>query len=128
MRKLLHTSWIVLLLLLALPLGALYYLTCTDAGLRTLASHLSRRLGPVTLDIRGVSGALASGAHIDHIVVDHRRALEATAPPCRSRCCRSPGRGCACVRPPRPCASRCGAAEAAEHVEAAPPRDAGRGR
>ena len=73
MRKLLHTSWIFLLLALALPLGALYYLTCTDAGLRTLATHLSRRLGPVTLEIRGVSGNLAGGAHIEHIVVDHRR-------------------------------------------------------
>ena len=74
MRKLLHTSWIILLLLLALPLGALYYLTYTEAGLRTLASSLSRRLGPVTLDIRGASGALASGARFDRIVVDHRRA------------------------------------------------------
>jgi translocation and assembly module TamB len=73
MRKLLHTSWIVLLLL-ALPLGALYYLTCTDAGLRTLAASLSRRLGPVALDIRGVAGNLVGGARIDHIVIDHRRA------------------------------------------------------
>ncbi|MCC7463477.1 MAG: translocation/assembly module TamB domain-containing protein [Gammaproteobacteria bacterium] len=73
MRKLLHTSWIVLLLLLALPLGALYYLTCTDAGLRTLADNLSRRLGPVTLTIRGVSGNLASGARIQQVVVEHRR-------------------------------------------------------
>ena len=73
MRKLLHTSWIALLLLLALPLGALYYLVGTDAGLRTLASTLSRRLGPVTLTIEGVSGALARGAHFDRIVVEHRR-------------------------------------------------------
>jgi translocation and assembly module TamB len=73
MRKLLHTSWIVLLLLLALPLGALYYLTCTDAGLRALASTLSRRVGPVTLEIRGVTGNLVGGAHIDRIVVDHHR-------------------------------------------------------
>ena len=72
MRKLLHTSWVVLLLL-ALPVGALYYLTCTDAGLRTLAGTLSRRLGPVTLTIRGVSGNLAGGAHFDQIVVEHRR-------------------------------------------------------
>jgi autotransporter translocation and assembly factor TamB len=80
MRKLLHSSWIALVLLLALPLGALYYLTCTDAGLRTLAAALSRRLGPVTLEIRGVSGALASGAHIERIVVDHRRVrIEAQA-------------------------------------------------
>jgi translocation and assembly module TamB len=74
MRKLLHTSWIVLLLLLALPLGALYFLTCTDAGLRTLASALSRRLGPVTLEIRGVSGNLVGGARIERVIVEHRRA------------------------------------------------------
>ncbi|MFO1408982.1 MAG: hypothetical protein U1F06_01190 [Steroidobacteraceae bacterium] len=73
MRKLLHTSWVVVLLLLALPLGALYYLTCTDAGLRTLAGTLSRRIGPVRLEIRGVSGNLAGGAHIDQVVVEHRR-------------------------------------------------------
>ena len=73
MRKLLHTSWIILVLALALPLGALYTLTCTETGLRTLADTLSRRLGPVTLEIRGVSGNLAGGARIEHVVVEHRR-------------------------------------------------------
>jgi translocation and assembly module TamB len=73
MRKLLHTSWILLVLALVLPLGALYYLTHTEAGLRVLASTLSRQLGPVTLEISGVSGTLAQGAHFERVVVEHRR-------------------------------------------------------
>ncbi len=61
------------MLLLALPLGALYYLAYTQSGLAVVASHLNGRLGPLDIQLRGVSGTLAHGLHIDLLVVDHRR-------------------------------------------------------
>ena len=62
------------MLLLGLPLAALYYLAYTERGLAVVASHLNGRIGYVTIQLRGVSGTLAHGLHIDSLVVDHRRA------------------------------------------------------
>jgi translocation and assembly module TamB len=67
-----HLCWVPLLLL-ALPLAALYYLAYTEGGLAIVASHLNGRIGPVTIQLRGVSGTLAHGLHVDSLVVDHRR-------------------------------------------------------
>jgi len=60
-------------LLLALPLAALYFLAYTERGLAVVASHLNGRIGYVTIELHGVSGTLARGLHIDSLVVDHRR-------------------------------------------------------
>jgi hypothetical protein len=60
-------------LLLALPLAALYYLAYTEGGLAIVASHLNGRIGPVTIQLHGVSGTLAHGLHVDSLVIDHRR-------------------------------------------------------
>src|ERR1700676_3344793 len=72
MRRLIHLCWIPLLLL-ALPLGALYYLAYTQGGLAVVAAALNGRVGPLDIKLRGVSGTLAHGLHIDLLVVDHRR-------------------------------------------------------
>src|SRR5258706_2035060 len=74
MRRLLHLGWILLVLLLLLSVGTLYFLGWTQPGLRTLATQLSRQVGPVTLSIQGASGTLAGGAHFETVVLDHRRA------------------------------------------------------
>ena len=71
MGRLIHLCWIPLLL--ALPLAALYYLAYTEAGLAVVASHLNGRVGPLDIQLRGVSGTLAHGLHMDTLVVDHRR-------------------------------------------------------
>jgi autotransporter translocation and assembly factor TamB len=73
MRRLLHSGWILLVLLLLAAVASLYYLGWTQPGLRTLAAQLSRKLGPVTLSIKGASGTLAGGATIDSFVLDHKR-------------------------------------------------------
>jgi translocation and assembly module TamB len=73
LRRLMHTSWISLVLLLALSVSATYYLCWTESGLRHVASLLNRRIGPVTLHIEGVAGTLAGGAHVAHLTVDHKR-------------------------------------------------------
>jgi autotransporter translocation and assembly factor TamB len=74
MRRLLHSGWILLVLLLLASVASLYYLGWTQPGLRTLATQLSRKVGPVTLSIKGARGTLAGGASIDSVVLDHKRA------------------------------------------------------
>jgi translocation and assembly module TamB len=73
MRRLLHSAWILLVLLLVGSVVSIYYIGWTQAGLRSLATQLSRRVGPVTMAIGGASGTLAGGAHVDSFVLDHRR-------------------------------------------------------
>jgi len=72
LRHLIHLVWVPVLLL-GLPLAAVYYLAYTESGLAVVASALNRRLGPVTIQLRGVSGTLARGVHVDLLVFDHRR-------------------------------------------------------
>jgi translocation and assembly module TamB len=72
MRRLLHIFWVLPLLLL-LPLGALYYLAYTESGLKLVATSLNRRLGPIDVQVRGVSGTLAQGVHVEQLIIDHRR-------------------------------------------------------
>ena len=69
---LLHLLWIPLAI--AVGLGALYGLAYTPRGLAIIAAKLNGRLGAVTLVIQGASGTLARGFHVDHLVIDHRRA------------------------------------------------------
>lgn len=72
-RKLLRWSWVLLAVPILASLALLYYIGWTDAGFSTLAARLSRQLGPVTLQLQGASGSLAGGAHLDRLVLDHRR-------------------------------------------------------
>jgi translocation and assembly module TamB len=72
LRHLIHLVWVPVLLL-GLTLAAVYYLAYTQSGLAVVASALNRRLGPVTIQLRGVSGTLARGVHVDLLVFDHRR-------------------------------------------------------
>ncbi len=73
LRHLIHLVWVPWLLL-ALPLAALYYLAYTQSGLAVVARALNGRLGPLQITLRGVSGTLAHGLHVDLVVIDHRRA------------------------------------------------------
>ena len=72
-RRLLHTSWILLLALALLAGGAIYYVGWTPDGLQRLVSLSNRRLGHVTLQISGARGTLHDGVHIDRLEVDHQR-------------------------------------------------------
>jgi translocation and assembly module TamB len=71
LRHLIHLIWVPVLLLGLL--APVYYLAYTESGLAVVASALNRRLGPVTIQLRGVSGTLARGVHVDLFVLDHRR-------------------------------------------------------
>jgi len=72
LRHLIHLVWVPLLLV-ALTEAALYYLAYTQSGLAVVVSALNRRFGPVDVQLRGVSGTLAHGVHVDLLVIDHRR-------------------------------------------------------
>ena len=72
LRHLIHLVWLPVLLL-ALPLAALYYLAYTESGLAVVAARLNGRVGALTIELRGVSGTLAHGVHVDLLVIDHRR-------------------------------------------------------
>src|ERR1700689_604365 len=72
MGRLIHLCWVPVVLLV-LPLAALYYLAYTPGGLAVVASHLNGHIGSVTIQLRGVTGTLAHGLHVDALVIDHRR-------------------------------------------------------
>ena len=71
LRHLLHLFWIPLALLLALT--ALYFLAYTPSGLKLIAAQFNGRVGPLQIQLQGASGTLAHGAHLDRLVIDHRR-------------------------------------------------------
>jgi translocation and assembly module TamB len=73
MARWLHLCWSLPLLLAVLALGALDYLAYTPGGLQVVARALNRRIGPVNIQIKGASGVLAYGLHVDLLVIDHRR-------------------------------------------------------
>lgn len=64
---------LLIVVLLALPIGALYFLAYTPAGLAMIIGRLPERIGPVTLRFEGVSGTIAHGMHIDRFELDHER-------------------------------------------------------
>lgn len=72
LRHLLHLLWIPLAL--ALALGAVYGLAYTPRGLALIAQKFNGRLGIFTISVQGASGTLARGFHVDHLVIDYRRA------------------------------------------------------
>jgi translocation and assembly module TamB len=72
LRHLIHLCWIPLVLAV-LALAALYYLAYTEGGLALLARKLNGQIGPVHMQMRGVRGTLAHGAHFDLLVIDHSR-------------------------------------------------------
>jgi translocation and assembly module TamB len=72
--------WLIvgtLAVLIAVPLGAVYFLTCTETGLQTLVRAVAARdgrIGSVTLQLEGVEGTLAGGFRVRLVDVDHPRA------------------------------------------------------
>ncbi len=77
-RMLLRWGWLLLAVPVLASLALLYYIGWSEAGFEMLTTQLSRKLGPVTLQLEGARGTLAGGAHLDRLVLDHRRShLEA---------------------------------------------------
>lgn len=64
---------LLIVVLLALPIGALYFLAYTPGGLAMIIDRLPERIGPVTLRFEDVSGTIAHGMHIGRFELDHER-------------------------------------------------------
>ena len=60
-------------MLVLLAVSGIYYVGWTETGLQHLVALASRRLGPVTLTLRGARGTLYKGIHLDHVEVAHQR-------------------------------------------------------
>lgn len=73
MRRLMHTAWVLVALLMVGSLALYYYLGWSEAGLQRLTTALSRRVGPVIMSISGARGTLARGVHLDRFTLDHQR-------------------------------------------------------
>lgn len=67
---------VVVGLLVLAPLALLTWVVTTESGLRFATGTLDRigKVGPVTLQIRDVSGTLARGARFGHVEIRHRNA------------------------------------------------------
>jgi translocation and assembly module TamB len=67
---------VLLVLVLLVPVTLLVWVATTESGLRTTAGIVDRigRIGPVTLQIRDVSGTLSGGARFGYVEVRHRNA------------------------------------------------------
>jgi hypothetical protein len=71
-RRLSIATLILLGLLAAIPLGALWALGHSPAALQALVSRLPQRIGPVEyLAIEGVSGSIGGGLRIEQIEIRH---------------------------------------------------------
>lgn len=64
---------LLIVVLLAVPIGALYFLAYTPGGLAMIIGRLPERIGPVTLQFEDVSGTIAHGMHIGRFELDHER-------------------------------------------------------
>jgi translocation and assembly module TamB len=53
------------------PLALIWSALYTEAGIRFVVRHIPRHVGPVTLEISGVSGTVARGLHVERVEVTH---------------------------------------------------------
>lgn len=70
-RLLLITAALLVLLALAVPSAAVYYIVFTESGFKFIVSRIPQRIGTTTLEIVNPTGTVASGIHVDRVEVDH---------------------------------------------------------
>jgi translocation and assembly module TamB len=71
-RLLLLTGCLLVVLAVVLPAGLIAAAVYSSAGLRFIVRHLPEQLGPVRLQIVGVSGTIAHGLKVERVEIDHR--------------------------------------------------------
>src|SRR5215469_16617367 len=72
-RLLLLISGLLILLAVAIPSAAVYYVVFTEDGLQFVVKRIPHRIGSVQLDIVGLKGTLARGIRVDRVDVEHER-------------------------------------------------------
>src|SRR5579862_2084590 len=70
-RLLLLTAAFLIFLAIAVPSAAVYYIIFTESGFQFIVRHIPHRFGDTTLEIDNPTGSVASGIHVDQVVVDH---------------------------------------------------------
>jgi translocation and assembly module TamB len=70
-RLLLALATLLVVTLIVAPLTLLWALLYTESGAQFAVRHLPRQLGPVQLQIEGLSGSVAGGLHVERVQVDH---------------------------------------------------------
>jgi translocation and assembly module TamB len=70
-RILLILASILIVTLIAAPFVIVWSVLYTTAGVQFVARHLPRHLGPINLEIDGLSGTVAGGLHAEHVVIEH---------------------------------------------------------
>ncbi len=70
-RLLLLIAGVLILIGVAVPLGAVYFLTFTDAGFQYIVSKIPHKVGGTEIDIINAGGSVARGIHVDQLDIDH---------------------------------------------------------
>ena len=71
-RALLVLACLFVIATLVVPALLVWSTLYTTAGLQFVVRHLPQQLGPIQLVIRGVSGTVADGLHVERVEIDHR--------------------------------------------------------
>jgi hypothetical protein len=72
-RWIIVAAALAVLVLLALPIWALYYAAFTEPGLQLVAGLIPHRVGGVEIRTVGVRGTAAYGVHLDLLEIDQER-------------------------------------------------------
>jgi translocation and assembly module TamB len=70
-RLLLIIASITVAAAILVPAVLLWSALFTTTGLEFLVRHIPRQLGPVSLEITGVSGTIAAGVHVERVEIGH---------------------------------------------------------
>lgn len=70
-RLLLLSAAFLVFIAIAVPSAAVYYVIFTQSGFQFIVRHIPHRFGDTTLEIDNPTGSVASGIHVDKVVVDH---------------------------------------------------------
>ncbi len=72
-RWIIRGSIALAVLLIALPVATLLYVTRTESGLQLVVKNVPKRVGRAQLDLGEVRGTLAHGVTISHLDIEHER-------------------------------------------------------
>ena len=70
-RLLLLTAAFLVFLAIAVPSAVVYYVIFTESGFQFIVARIPHSFGDTTLEIVNPTGSVASGIHVDRVVVDH---------------------------------------------------------
>jgi translocation and assembly module TamB len=71
-RLLLAISGLLILLAVAVPTAAFYYIVFTESGLQFVLRQIPHKIAGTTLDIVNVKGTIAHGITAERVEIDHR--------------------------------------------------------